>query len=56
MPQYEYRCKKCNKRFEYDRNDVSAYCCEAELVRVWSPAGLSFKGSGFYKTDYGGKS
>lgn len=56
MPIYEFICKECGKRFEFDRNQVTAYCCEKEIVRVWSPVGLNFKGSGFYKTDYGGKS
>jgi len=54
MPVYEYKCKECENIFQYKRNDVHAYCCETPIVRVWSAAGISFKGSGFYKTDYGG--
>ncbi len=55
MPTYEFKCKKCERVFAFDTNEVDAYHCEQPLVRVWSPAGVQFKGSGFHKNDYGGK-
>lgn len=57
MPTYEYRCKKCGKVFEIFHS-VSASVkkcpeCSGELERLITPnAGIIFKGSGFYRTDY----
>lgn len=58
MPTYEYRCKKCGFRFEEFQSIVDkplTVCpsCGGELERLVSGgAGLIFKGSGFYITDY----
>lgn len=59
MPTYEYECKKCFHRFELlqsinDRPlNRCPKCHELSLQRLISPgAGLIFKGSGFYITDY----
>lgn len=57
MPTYEYRCKKCGKEFEiFHRISESVRKCPdcgGELERLITPnAGLIFKGSGFYSTDY----
>jgi hypothetical protein len=30
--------------------------CESEALRIFSPVGIVFKGSGFYSTDYNSKS
>ncbi len=57
MPIYTYKCKKCEKEFEkfksMDSNGTES-CdeCGSETLRVFSPAGIIFKGSGFYTTDY----
>jgi putative FmdB family regulatory protein len=59
MPTYEYRCPKCGTEFEAFQKITSkpvAKCpkCGAKAARLMSAgAGLVFKGSGFYLTDYG---
>ena len=59
MPTYEYLCKGCGKKFEYFQSmteDPLTTCeeCGGELHRlVGAGAGIIFKGSGFYITDYG---
>lgn len=58
MPTYEYECRKCGHAFEkFQRiSDTPAKrCpkCRGTVRRVLgSGAGLLFKGSGFYITDY----
>lgn len=58
MPTYEYQCKDCGFRFEEFQSIADApltHCpsCKGKLVRLLSGgAGLIFKGSGFYITDY----
>src|SRR5438477_5216661 len=62
MPTYEYRCTKCKRRFELFHSitdDSPKRCprCKARAVRVPAAgAGLLFKGSGFYITDYRSRS
>ncbi|MCF7796333.1 MAG: zinc ribbon domain-containing protein [Lentisphaeria bacterium] len=70
MPTYDYECKKCGRRFEVFQRMTDAplatcpagICEEAEwgqgeVKRLLSGgAGLIFKGSGFYITDYSKKS
>jgi putative FmdB family regulatory protein len=56
MPTYEYACTKCGNRFEIFRriDDDPVTVCEAcggTLRKVFHPAGIVFKGSGFYATD-----
>jgi putative FmdB family regulatory protein len=56
MPTYEYRCKQCGQHLEIVQSftdDPLTTCpaCEGELRKVFSPIGVSFKGSGFYRTD-----
>ena len=59
MPTYEYECPKCGTQFELFQKISSkpvAKCpkCGAQAKRLLSGgAGLVFKGSGFYLTDYG---
>ncbi len=56
MPLYDYRCSACGAvrevRHGFDER-VSDPCaaCGGELVRVFNPAPILFKGSGFYVTD-----
>jgi putative FmdB family regulatory protein len=66
MPTYEYECFKCKKTFEafQSMKDDTYKTCPKEkcLMKVWGKgkvkrligagAGLIFKGSGFYITDY----
>jgi putative FmdB family regulatory protein len=58
MPTYDYLCPKCGHRFEVFhgiRDEKPRRCpkCKTRARRVPSGgAGLLFKGSGFYATDY----
>jgi putative FmdB family regulatory protein len=58
MPTYEYLCQKCSHRFETwqkmtDEPLTTCPECKGHIRRVLFPAGVIFKGSGFYKTDHG---
>ncbi len=66
MPTYQYECLKCDKTFEVFQSmkDIPLKTCPKDRCRVkkWGKgrvkrllgtgAGLIFKGSGFYITDY----
>ena len=60
MPTYDYVCEKCQKSFEIfqsmsaDRlTDCPEADCDGKVKRlIGTGAGLLFKGSGFYITDY----
>lgn len=57
MPIYEYECKDCGHRFEKKQgfhDEPKADCpeCHSEAKRVFHPAPIIFKGSGFYVTDH----
>ena len=61
MPIYSYKCSNCEKifdKFEKPGNNGKVICpdCESEALRIFSPVGIVFKGSGFYSTDYNSKS
>ena len=56
MPTYEYACTACDDRFEVVQSFTDATlsecrACGGRLRKVFSPVGVVFKGSGFYKTD-----
>src|SRR5438477_13050414 len=56
MPTYEYACKSCAQHLEVVqsfKDEPLRICpnCDGELRKVFSPIGITFKGSGFYKTD-----
>lgn len=58
MPTYEYLCQACSHRFEqwqHMTDDALTICpeCGGHIRRVFFPAGIVFKGHGFYKTDHG---
>lgn len=58
MPTYEYECRKCGHQFERFQPITAApvkTCpkCKGKVARLLSGgAGIIFKGSGFYQTDY----
>ena len=61
MPTYEYRCLTCKKKFDklQSMNDKPLKACvfckgKAERL-IGGGAGLIFKGTGFYHTDYKNK-
>ncbi len=70
MPTYEYVCEKCGHEFEVFQSmkDPPLKVCPKELCkmekwgrgkvhrRIGAGAGIIFKGSGFYITDYRSKS
>lgn len=61
MPVYEYRCRDCGHEFEIQQSmsdDALTVCpsCGGDLRKVFSPVGIAFKGSGFYKNDSGSRS
>jgi putative FmdB family regulatory protein len=56
MPTYEYVCRDCGHQFEVFQSFTEeglTICerCGGSLRKVFYPAGVVFKGSGFYKTD-----
>ena len=56
MPTYEYACSNCGHRVEVtqridDPPLTTCERCEGPLRKVFHPAGIVFKGSGFYATD-----
>lgn len=62
MPTYEYECGACGHRFEKFQSMTEKpvrqcpECGESRAQRVISGgAGVLFKGSGFYQTDYRSK-
>jgi len=59
MPTYEYQCEKCGHRFEKFQSMTASVlrkcpkCGKSSLKRlIGTGAGVIFKGSGFYQTDY----
>ena len=61
MPTYDYACKACGYRFEEFQSMSSdplkkcPKCKKNQLQRlIGTGAGVIFKGSGFYETDYRG--
>lgn len=60
MPLYDYTCGSCHKVTEVRHGfgeTFSGPCpnCGGALKRVFNPAPIVFKGSGFYVTDSRGK-
>lgn len=59
MPTYEYQCKACDHKFEKFQSITASPtrkcpACKANKVKrlIGMGAGVIFKGSGFYQTDY----
>jgi putative FmdB family regulatory protein len=56
MPTYEYACKDCGEHLEVvqsfkDGSLTECPTCGGSLRKVFGNIGITFKGSGFYKTD-----
>ena len=56
MPLYDYQCSKCQHVTEVRHGFDDTYAepctvCGGDLQRVFNPAPIVFKGSGFYVTD-----
>ena len=56
MPVYEYECENCGTRFERIQSindEPIRQCpeCAGVVHKVFHPAGIIFKGSGWYITD-----
>ena len=59
MPTYGYRCGTCGHEFEIQQRItaqplVECPKCGGRLSKMLYPAGIIFKGSGYYTTDYKG--
>ena len=56
MPTYAYRCADCGHAFDiYQQfsDEALSVCpeCEGKLRKVFGSLGVTFSGSGFYRTD-----
>jgi putative FmdB family regulatory protein len=56
MPTYSYRCTECSTAFDIQQaftDDALTECptCQGRLRKVFSAVGVTFNGSGFYRTD-----
>jgi putative FmdB family regulatory protein len=61
VPLYEYRCKNCGHQFEKIQSfsapeEKECPVCQGPVEKLLSASAIQFKGSGWYATDYGGKS
>ena len=60
MPNYDYKCEKCDQVFEVFQSmndekltDCPKADCYGQVKRLLGTgAGIIFKGSGYYETDY----
>ena len=56
MPTYQYACRACGHDFDAVQSFSDAALtecpeCGGALRKVFSPVGIVFRGSGFYRTD-----
>ncbi|MGG7508794.1 FmdB family zinc ribbon protein [Plantibacter sp. YIM 135249] len=56
MPTYAYRCTECGNAFDVQQaftEDSLTVCpsCGGKLRKLFSAVGVTFNGSGFYRTD-----
>ncbi len=60
MPIYEYRCRRCGQFEMMQRitDDALTRCptCRSKVTKLISNTSFQLKGSGWYATDYAGKS
>lgn len=56
MPTYSYRCTECGTAFDIQQaftDDALTVCpnCGGRLRKLFNSVGVTFNGSGFYRTD-----
>jgi len=56
MPTYSYRCTECGEAFDIQQaftDDSLTVCpnCGGQLRKLFNTVGVTFNGSGFYRTD-----
>ena len=56
MPTYSYRCTECDNAFDIQQalsDDSLTECpsCKGKLRKLFNTVGVTFNGSGFYRTD-----
>jgi putative FmdB family regulatory protein len=61
VPLYEYKCQKCGRRTEKIESVTGPHLkkcplCGGKVERAISAPAIQFKGTGWYVTDYAGKS
>jgi putative FmdB family regulatory protein len=61
VPTYQYVCTDCGEDLEVvqkfsDASLTTHDACGGKLRKIYSPVGIVFKGSGFYRTDSRGSS
>jgi len=61
MPTYSYACKQCGHRFDAVQSFADAALtecpeCGGEVRKQYGSIGVTFNGSGFYRTDSRGSS
>ena len=60
MPTYSYRCTECDNAFDIHQaftDDTLTVCdvCGGKLRKLFNTIGVTFNGSGFYRTDSRGE-
>lgn len=56
MPTYSYRCRECGVEFDIQQDFTDSALtecpqCKGSLRKLFSAVGVTFQGSGFYRTD-----
>jgi putative FmdB family regulatory protein len=56
VPTYQYTCTECGESLEVvqkfsDESLTECPACDGRLRKIFSPAAIVFRGSGFYRTD-----
>lgn len=56
MPTYSYRCTECENAFDIQQSfteDALTECpsCGGKIRKLFNAVGVTFNGSGFYRTD-----
>jgi putative FmdB family regulatory protein len=56
VPTYSYRCTECDNAFDIQQalsDDSLTECpsCKGKLRKLFNMVGVTFNGSGFYRTD-----